>query len=137
MQTQAHTFVHNHTPVHVRARRTHAYSHTFTITDARKYTCAQICIHTFARAHTHIHSQTHIITLTPNPQVIDVEISRRKLLEATPIACMNEDPVNFDTSEIPWWAWVKRFHLPEVRARVGCTHFDSNLGFCVFVCGCG
>ncbi len=47
-------------------------------------------------------------------QVIDTEIQRRKLLEATPIACRNEDPVNFDTSEIPWWAWVRRFHLPEV-----------------------
>ena len=23
----------------------------------------------------------------------------------------------FDTAEIPWWAWVRRFHLPEVGAR--------------------
>ena len=22
----------------------------------------------------------------------------------------------FDTAEIPWWAWVRRFHLPEVRS---------------------
>jgi hypothetical protein len=22
--------------------------------------------------------------------------------------------VLFDTAEIPWWAWVRRFHLPEV-----------------------
>jgi hypothetical protein len=50
-------------------------------------------------------------------QVIDVEIARRKLLEATPIACRNEEVVNFDTAEIPWWAWVKRFHLPEVSSR--------------------
>ena len=34
----------------------------------------------------------------------------------------NEDPVLFDTAEIPWWAWVRRFHLPEVRRteRVPC-----------------
>ncbi|PNH02733.1 hypothetical protein TSOC_011259 [Tetrabaena socialis] len=47
-------------------------------------------------------------------KVIDIEIARRKLLEDNPIPSINEEPVNFDTSEIPWWAWVKRFHLPEV-----------------------
>ena len=47
-------------------------------------------------------------------QVIDAEMARRKLLEDTPIPSTNEDPVLFDTSEIPFWAWVKRFHLPEV-----------------------
>lgn len=47
-------------------------------------------------------------------KVIDAEIERRKLLEDQPIASLREDPVNFDTSEIPWWAWVRRFHLPEV-----------------------
>jgi hypothetical protein len=25
--------------------------------------------------------------------------------------------VLFDTAEIPWWAWVRRFHLPEVSAK--------------------
>lgn len=48
------------------------------------------------------------------PQVIDAEIARRKLLEDVPIPSTNEEPVLFDTAEIPWWAWVKRFHLPEV-----------------------
>ncbi len=47
-------------------------------------------------------------------QVIDAEMARRKLLEDTPIPSTNEDPVLFDPSEIPFWAWVKRFHLPEV-----------------------
>ncbi len=47
--------------------------------------------------------------------MIDAEVARRKLLEDCPIPSINEEPVNFDTSEIPWWAWVKRFHLPEVR----------------------
>jgi hypothetical protein len=47
-------------------------------------------------------------------QVIDAEIARRKLLEDSPIPSTNEDPVLFDTAEIPWWAWVRRFHLPEV-----------------------
>ena len=47
-------------------------------------------------------------------QVIDAEMGRRRLLEDSPIASTNEDPVFFDTDQIPWWAWVKRFHLPEV-----------------------
>jgi hypothetical protein len=44
--------------------------------------------------------------------VIDAEMARRKLLEDTPVPSTNEDAVVFDTSEIPWWAWVRRFHLP-------------------------
>eukprot|EP00955_Chlamydomonas_euryale_P060432 357715-Chlamydomonas_euryale.AAC.13 len=52
-------------------------------------------------------------------RVIDAEIARRKMLEATPIASRNEDPVNFDTSEIPAWAWIKRFHLPEAEKLNG------------------
>lgn len=44
--------------------------------------------------------------------MIDAEMARRKLLEDNPIASTNEDPVVFDTEMIPWWAWVKRFHLP-------------------------
>lgn len=64
-------------------------------------------------------------------QVIDAEIARRRLLENTPIASRNEDPVNWDTSEIPTWAWVKRFHLPEVRAYE--QHIvDGLCSFCSF-----
>ena len=48
-------------------------------------------------------------------QVIDAEMARRRLLEDTPIPSRLDDPVNFDTEMIPWWAWVRRFHLPEVR----------------------
>ena len=48
-------------------------------------------------------------------QVIDAEMGRRRLLEDSPIASTNEDPVFFDTDQIPWWAWVRRFHLPEVN----------------------
>ena len=51
--------------------------------------------------------------------VIDAEMARRKLLEDAPIPSTNEDPVNFDTSEIPWWAWVRRFHLPEAEKLNG------------------
>ena len=50
-------------------------------------------------------------------QVIDAEMGRRKLLEDAPVASINDDPVNFDTDEIPWWAWVQRFHLPEVSGQ--------------------
>ena len=35
-------------------------------------------------------------------QVIDAEMARRKMLEDTPIASLNEDPVNFDTGMVPW-----------------------------------
>lgn len=51
--------------------------------------------------------------------VIDVEIARRKLLEDSPIPSTNEEPVVFDTNEIPWWAWVRRFHLPEAEKLNG------------------
>jgi len=27
--------------------------------------------------------------------------------------------VLFDTAEIPWWAWVRRFHLPEAEKLNG------------------
>lgn len=51
--------------------------------------------------------------------VIDAEMARRKLLEESPIPSTNEEPVLFDTSEIPWWAWVRRFHLPEAEKLNG------------------
>eukprot|EP01026_Neomeris_dumetosa_P015085 TRINITY_DN1567_c0_g1_i2.p3 TRINITY_DN1567_c0_g1~~TRINITY_DN1567_c0_g1_i2.p3 ORF type:complete len:250 (-),score=39.31 TRINITY_DN1567_c0_g1_i2:226-975(-) len=51
--------------------------------------------------------------------VIDAEMGRRQLLEATPIDSMNEDKVLFSTDEIPWWAWVRRFHLPEAEKLNG------------------
>lgn len=47
-------------------------------------------------------------------------MARRRLLEESPIPSTNEEPVLFDTSEIPWWAWVRRFHLPEVSAALLC-----------------
>lgn len=56
------------------------------------------------------------INLHSITQVIDAEMARRKLLEESPIASTQEEPVLFDTSEIPWWAWVRRFHLPEVQS---------------------
>lgn len=69
--------------------------------------------------------------------VIDAEVDRRALLEKYPAACSNEDPVNFDTSMIPWWAWVRRFHLPEAEllngraamiGYVGCYLIDLATG---------
>jgi len=51
--------------------------------------------------------------------VIDAEMARRKLLEESPIPSTNEEPVLFDTSEVPWWAWVRRFHLPEAEKLNG------------------
>ncbi|XP_058085068.1 light-harvesting complex-like protein 3 isotype 2, chloroplastic [Magnolia sinica] len=51
--------------------------------------------------------------------VIDAEVRRRKWLEDNPEASSNDKPVVFDTSIIPWWAWVKRFHLPEAERLNG------------------
>uniref|UniRef100_A0A1D1Y447 High molecular mass early light-inducible protein HV58, chloroplastic n=1 Tax=Anthurium amnicola TaxID=1678845 RepID=A0A1D1Y447_9ARAE len=51
--------------------------------------------------------------------VIDAEARRRKWLEENPETSCNDDPVVFDTSIIPWWAWVKRFHLPEAERLNG------------------
>ncbi|XP_076935969.1 light-harvesting complex-like protein 3 isotype 2, chloroplastic [Bidens hawaiensis] len=51
--------------------------------------------------------------------VIDAEVKRRKWLEDNPESSNNDFPVVFDTSIIPWWAWIKRFHLPEAELLNG------------------
>ncbi|KAI3691596.1 hypothetical protein L6452_31393 [Arctium lappa] len=51
--------------------------------------------------------------------VIDAEVKRRKWLEDTPESSNNDFPVVFDTAIIPWWAWMKRFHLPEAELLNG------------------
>nr|GEY74043.1 light-harvesting complex-like protein 3 isotype 2, chloroplastic [Tanacetum cinerariifolium] len=51
--------------------------------------------------------------------VIDAEVKRRKWLEDNPESSNNDFPVVFDTSIIPWWAWMKRFHLPEAELLNG------------------
>lgn len=51
--------------------------------------------------------------------VIDAEVRRRKWLEDNPETSSNKDPVVFDTSIVPWWAWVKRFHLPQAELLNG------------------
>ncbi|PON97857.1 Chlorophyll a/b binding protein domain containing protein [Trema orientale] len=47
------------------------------------------------------------------------EAKRRKWLEDNPESSSNENPVVFDTSIIPWWAWIKRYHLPEAELLNG------------------
>ncbi|WOK92930.1 hypothetical protein Cni_G01622 [Canna indica] len=51
--------------------------------------------------------------------VIHAEARRRKWLEDYPEASSNDEPVLFDTSIIPWWAWIKSFHLPEAEKLNG------------------
>ncbi|KAJ1283738.1 hypothetical protein BS78_03G149200 [Paspalum vaginatum] len=51
--------------------------------------------------------------------VIDAEARRRKWLEDYPEATNTDEAVIFDTSIIPWWAWMKRFHLPEAEKLNG------------------
>lgn len=51
--------------------------------------------------------------------VIDAEVVRRKSLEVNPVSSNIHDEVVFDTSIVPWWAWVKRFHLPEAELLNG------------------
>nr|GMD94217.1 light-harvesting complex-like protein 3 isotype 2, chloroplastic [Ipomoea batatas] len=57
--------------------------------------------------------------------VIDAEVRRRKWLEDNPESSSNEDPVVFDTSVIPWWVWMKRFHLPEAELLNGLLRLFS------------
>ncbi len=66
----------------------------------------------------------------PGAQVIDAEMARRKMLEESPIPSTNEEPVFFDTAEIPWWAWVRRFHLPEVRPALTLPYPYPKLAGC-------
>lgn len=47
--------------------------------------------------------------------VLDAEVARRRALEENPTPSIMEDPVEFDTSEVPWWVWVRRYHLPEAE----------------------
>lgn len=51
--------------------------------------------------------------------VIDAEVKRRKWMEENPQSSSNDNPIVFDTSIIPWWAWMKRFHLPEAELLNG------------------
>ncbi|KAG8382447.1 hypothetical protein BUALT_Bualt05G0078200 [Buddleja alternifolia] len=51
--------------------------------------------------------------------LIDAEVKRRKWMEQNPQSSSNEEPIVFDTSIIPWWAWMKRFHLPEAELLNG------------------
>lgn len=47
--------------------------------------------------------------------VMDAEVQRRKCLEDNPEPSSDDEPVIFHTYMIPWWVWVKRFHLPEAE----------------------
>lgn len=60
--------------------------------------------------------------------ILFAEVVRRKILETNPVSSNNEDEVVFDTSIVPWWAWVKRFHLPEAELLNGKLNLDA---FCL------
>ncbi|KAJ4845322.1 hypothetical protein Tsubulata_042072 [Turnera subulata] len=51
--------------------------------------------------------------------LIEAEARRRKFLEVYPEASTNEEPVLFQSSIIPWWAWLKRSYLPEAELLNG------------------
>ncbi|GMI76641.1 light-harvesting-like 3:1 [Hibiscus trionum] len=51
--------------------------------------------------------------------VIVAEAKRRKYLEMYPDACSNQEPVQFRSSIIPWWAWFMRTYLPEAELLNG------------------
>lgn len=55
--------------------------------------------------------------------MFESEARRRKWLENNPESSSNEDPVLFDTSIVPWWAWIKRYHLPEAEILNGINMF--------------
>ncbi|CAN6486808.1 unnamed protein product [Victoria cruziana] len=52
-------------------------------------------------------------------EVIVAEAKRRKWLEENPESSSNDSPVVFDTSIVPWWAWIKRYHLQEAEKLNG------------------
>jgi hypothetical protein len=41
-------------------------------------------------------------------------------------------PPQFDTSVIPWWAWVRRFHLPQAEQINGraAVHTPQHALYC-------
>ncbi|GLT60292.1 hypothetical protein SLA2020_330640 [Shorea laevis] len=47
------------------------------------------------------------------------EAKRRKFLEMYPEASTNQEPMLFRSSIVPWWAWLKRSHLPEAEMLNG------------------
>ncbi|XWS51546.1 hypothetical protein CRYUN_Cryun12cG0185500 [Craigia yunnanensis] len=51
--------------------------------------------------------------------VIAAEARRRKFLEMHPEATTNQEPVQFRSSIIPWWAWLMRTYLPEAELLNG------------------
>ncbi|KAG9452523.1 hypothetical protein H6P81_005427 [Aristolochia fimbriata] len=51
--------------------------------------------------------------------VIVAEARRRKFLQTYPHPATHESPVLFRSSIIPWWAWLRRFHLPEAEVLNG------------------
>jgi len=59
-----------------------------------------------------------------------IEVLRRKWLEENPEASSNSEPVLFETSTVPWWAWVKRFHLPEAELLNGSLSYLHPLPEC-------
>lgn len=52
-------------------------------------------------------------------KVIDAEIARRKIVIENKLVTPTDGDVKFDAAEIPWWAWVSRFHLPEAEKLNG------------------
>uniref|UniRef100_M4D846 Uncharacterized protein n=1 Tax=Brassica campestris TaxID=3711 RepID=M4D846_BRACM len=41
------------------------------------------------------------------------------IVSENPETTSNDEPVIFDTSIIPWWAWMKRYNLPEAELLNG------------------
>jgi len=66
--------------------------------------------------------------------VIDAEVRHRKALEDCP-AVYTEDGL-FDTSVVPWWVWVKRFHLPEAE-KINGRAAMVGYGFTYIIDACG
>jgi hypothetical protein len=63
--------------------------------------------------------------------VIDAEVARRKIVIDAGLSSAADDEVKFNAAEIPWWAWVKRFHLPEaekLNGRAAMVGYMAALG---------
>lgn len=57
------------------------------------------------------------------------EARRRKWLEDSPEASSSEDAVVFDTSIIPWWAWIDPYDIGVETTLIYVTYTISSKNY--------
>ncbi|XP_068634759.1 light-harvesting complex-like protein 3 isotype 1, chloroplastic [Aristolochia californica] len=59
------------------------------------------------------------LSISGSGSEVEEEARRRKFLQTYPQPATHESPVLFRSCTIPWWAWLRRFHLPEAEVLNG------------------